>query len=176
MNSTQWIERAVRYVPVKSERNALRQELWDHYSDRLEALQSTGMGLKEAEQKALAAMGDPDETGRLLRKVHGAWLTRALRITRVLLVLLLLASLGFFGTIRNAISEHLEDRRLPDPTYLHSAFVSMLNENASATAVRYGTAEGTGHFGSHPIRVIDAWTRLLRYEPNDTDIAPKGTV
>ena len=158
-----WIDQAVRGIPVRAERNAARQELRDHYEDRLAALKSTGLDAKEAEDRALAAMGSARETGQLLRRVHKPWLTWALRITRVLLVLLLLAALGFFGTIRSALSTRLENRRMRDPSFVHSVLRGLEDVN-SAVVVSRGEAKGSGSFGSRPMTLTEAWTRLRHVE------------
>ena len=79
----EWAERAVAGILLPKERESARQELLDHMEDHMEALMSAGFSRYEAEQQAVAAMGDPAETAKLLRKAHQPILTRILQAARV---------------------------------------------------------------------------------------------
>lgn len=173
MNINEWLKLTTQYIPSRKERAAVRKELLDHYTDRFEAFRSTGMRYEDATRQAVAAMGDPDDTGRLLRRIHKPWLTWALRFTRIALVLLVLFALGFFGTVRDAIKARLEDRQLRDPTCIHSDFDFSDGAEGTVSVVSYGTAEGRGWFGRYPITVSDAWVRWLRYRIDDPYPIPK---
>ena len=77
-----WAMAAVRGIVSKKERESAQQELWDHILDHKEALLAAGFSREEAERQAIAAMGAPEETAKLLRKAHQPILTRLLQITK----------------------------------------------------------------------------------------------
>lgn len=176
MNINEWVKLVGKYVPSRKERAAVQAELMDHYADRYQAFRSTGMSFEEASKQALAAMGDPDDTGRLLRRVHKPWLTWGLRLMRVGLILLVLIALGFFGTIKDALQERIENRRLKDPTYIHTDFSYLYQSEKTTCAFRRGTMEGSGSFGSYPITAEKAWTRWTRYRNTESWVGPVGTM
>ncbi|MBO4418402.1 MAG: hypothetical protein J5789_01025 [Oscillospiraceae bacterium] len=95
-----WTDRAVRRIVLPKERKKCRAELVDHMIDRhIEGL-NHGLSPQAAARKAVEVMGDPDETGALLRKIHQPWASWMLCLTRVLLVLVLgwaLISGALFG-------------------------------------------------------------------------------
>jgi len=65
-----WVALATEGILSKKERESARQELMDHIADHTEALCAAGLSPEEAEDRAVAAMGDPNEVGALLRKIH----------------------------------------------------------------------------------------------------------
>lgn len=70
-----WVFRACSHIRFKPDRGPAEEELLAHLEDRAEAiLKEDGMTVSEAEQQALAAMGDADEVGRQLAAVHRPWL------------------------------------------------------------------------------------------------------
>lgn len=179
MYINEWVKIAEKYVPSRKDRAVIREELMDHYTDRYDALRSTGLSFKEASKRALAAMGDPDDTGRLLRMVHKPWLTWALRLTRIGLILLILIALGFFGTFWKAAEARLANRQLRDPGYIHPGFTARYSDrtDAAASAVSYGTVKGRGWFGSSSLTLTDAWFRWERYKNKDgSQYYPTGCV
>ena len=73
----------------------ITQELTAHLEDHAAALEARGLSPQEARVRAVAAMGDPDQVGRALNRVHSPlWgLTfTALRLLSLCLLLLLLES------------------------------------------------------------------------------------
>ena len=178
MDINKWLELAGSYIPFRKEREAVQAEILDHFCDRADALVSTGMEWSEAKKRALAALGDPDETGKLLREVHKPWLTRALRITRILLVVLLLAAFISLGSVEEAVQKRIENCRLEDPTYLQRYFTSSDRTETTTCAFNRGTVEGSGRFGSRPITAGKAWTRWIRYRNADDSFEeiPVGTM
>lgn len=52
----------------------MEQELLEHMEDHFDALVQEGLTAQEAERQTLAAMGDADETGAALAKVHKPYL------------------------------------------------------------------------------------------------------
>jgi len=77
-----WVALATEGILSKKERESARQELMDHIADHTEALCAAGLSPEEAEDRAVAAMGDPNEVGALLRKIHQPVLTRILQVCR----------------------------------------------------------------------------------------------
>lgn len=74
MGIYEWVSAAVSYIPFKGDRDEVSAELRAHFEDHRDALIASGLDRQNAERRALEAMGDPDETGRMLRKVHRPWL------------------------------------------------------------------------------------------------------
>lgn len=66
---------AVMRRPTGDERRAIREELDGHMEDRIEVLLELGYEEQLAEERALAAMGSPEEVGRALdREYPRVWL------------------------------------------------------------------------------------------------------
>lgn len=161
MNINEWLKAAVRYVPFGKERTAVKAELLDHYCDRLDALMSTGVDPGDAEKRALAALGDPDETGRLLRRVHRPGLTWALRLIRLALILLLVLSFANRESIKDSVGAWIDSRANRDPAHFSDDYAE---EGAVLEEIRYGASEDEGSYGKYRVTVADAWRRWFRYE------------
>ena len=69
-----WCSRATAHIRFKADRPAVEQELMEHMEDHFNALLQEGLTLQEAERQTLCAMGDADETGAALAKVHKPYL------------------------------------------------------------------------------------------------------
>nr|WP_326185621.1 permease prefix domain 1-containing protein [uncultured Oscillibacter sp.] len=69
-----WRENVVEQVRFKPDRKRIREELDAHYEDHVRDLQRIGYDYELAEQRALGAMGDAEEIGRALDRVHKPWL------------------------------------------------------------------------------------------------------
>ena len=82
-NRQEWAEWAVSGILLPKERESARQELLDHMDDHIDALLSMGFSKYEAEQQAVSAMGNPEDTAKLLRRAHQPVLTRILQAARV---------------------------------------------------------------------------------------------
>ena len=98
-----WVALATEGIVSPKERESVRQELMDHIADHMEALQAAGLSAEEAEEQAVAAMGDPNAVGALLRKIHQPVLTRILQICRwtaivLAAVLALQLAISLFGS------------------------------------------------------------------------------
>ncbi len=77
----QWAEEAVRGIVSPKERQSARQELLDHMEDHMADLMAAGFSREDAEKHAVCAMGDPEDTAKLLRKAHQPILTKLLQIS-----------------------------------------------------------------------------------------------
>lgn len=69
-----WITEVLDCIRFRPDRKAIRQELEAHYEDHVRDLERIGYDHSLARQRALKAMGDAEEIGRALDKVHEPWL------------------------------------------------------------------------------------------------------
>ena len=109
MNRNEYCDRVLAQVGrlTTDEANDLRNELAGHIEDHAEILTAHGYTEDAAYGRAVALMGDPEETGRALRAQYGGWwlviVQRAARIlTAVLCVMiagLIVKSSGLYGAI-----------------------------------------------------------------------------
>ena len=102
---SRWADRAVRRVLLPKERRRVREELENHYQDRLDDYLRRGMSEQEARSRALDSLGDPEETAVLLGRVHKPWLILLVWAARVLFMLaallMVLALLGRLFSLRS---------------------------------------------------------------------------
>ena len=107
------------------EREAIRAELDGHMEDHFESLRELGYDEREAEERTLAAMGDPAEVGRELNQQYTGWgfvlLSRAAVLLTVVLCVQTLLGLGILGNFYDSVRA----RTLPEE----------LTSNYSADAV-----------------------------------------
>lgn len=93
-----WLDAATRNIRFGPDRMAVRAELAAHLEDKQADLCRIFPDIppEEAEQRALEAMGDPEEIGRELAKLHKPWLGYLWRVSQAA-VLLILAVMMFVG-------------------------------------------------------------------------------
>ena len=77
----------------EKEREAIRSELDGHIEDHMEALRELGYDEELAEERAIAAMGEPDEVGRALNRPYTGWGWVLVSRAAVVLTVVLLFSL-----------------------------------------------------------------------------------
>ncbi|MGM9522337.1 MAG: permease prefix domain 1-containing protein [Oscillospiraceae bacterium] len=99
-----YANKAAGYIKYKPERKEVYEELYAHLEDKFDGLVSAGLPEREAEKLTLRAMGDADEVGRALAKVHRPFWGYFLRLTKVLLVITVLQ---FFISVFN-LPEYLD--------------------------------------------------------------------
>ena len=87
-SSTEWLRIATAGIVSPKERAAAKQELEDHIVDHMDALLAAGLSAEDAEKHAIFAMGNPETTAKLLRKVHQPILTKLLRVTKWMTIVL----------------------------------------------------------------------------------------
>ena len=89
---TQWVDTAAGGIRFKPDREEVARELREHIEDRAADLERIfpGIGREEAEARALEGMGDPEEIGKELARVHRPWLGWLWRASKVLLALVCL--------------------------------------------------------------------------------------
>ena len=98
MNRNEYCDRVLAQVGrlTADEANDLRNELAGHIEDHAEALVEHGYTEDAAYGRAVALMGDPEETGRALRAQYGGWwlviVQRAARILTAMLCVMIARS------------------------------------------------------------------------------------
>lgn len=93
----EWSTRACRYIRHPADRKEVMAELDAHMADRIAELTDSGMRYHEALRRTEAAMGDPDEVGRMLRNIHTPWMSLLLTASKWICAALILFSLIFYG-------------------------------------------------------------------------------
>ena len=75
MDRNEYCDRVLAQVGrlTSGEARDLRAELSGHIEDHAEALTALGYGEDEAGERAVMLMGDPEETGRALRRCYRGW-------------------------------------------------------------------------------------------------------
>lgn len=98
---------------TEEEREAIRRELDGHIEDHMEGLTKLGYAPDLAEERTLAAMGDPAEVGRELGKQYPfSWLILG-RLAALMTVLLGIMALLGLGVLSNFF-QSMEARTFPD--------------------------------------------------------------
>lgn len=98
-----WMETAVKGIRFGPDREAAARELLEHLEDKAEDLMRIfpGMSRPDADEMALSQMGDPEEIGKELAKIHTPWLGYLWYASRVLLactaILLVIGLSGWVG-------------------------------------------------------------------------------
>lgn len=90
-----WIIRATQQIKFTPDRQAVAAELREHMEDKLLDLQRFYPNMPEEEvlQRALNQMGDAEEIGRELAKIHTPWLGYLWRASQVFLSIILVIAL-----------------------------------------------------------------------------------
>ena len=68
--TTAFLQTVLAQIRAKSIRPAIQEELENHIADQKEAYEAFGLSSQEAEEKAVASMGDPVEIGCQLDQIH----------------------------------------------------------------------------------------------------------
>lgn len=88
-----WIEytnEINRHVKFKHDHEEIRDEYLDHMEDMYEFYVGSGMDADTAKYQVLADMGDPEDLGRVLNEIHNPALGWAWRLSRWVLILLII--------------------------------------------------------------------------------------
>ena len=95
-----WVDAVCEQVRFQPDRKGIEKELRVHYEDHVRDLLRLGRDPALAEERALAAMGDAQEVGRALDKVHKPWLGWLWEVSRWLAwALVVLAAVTLFHTV-----------------------------------------------------------------------------
>lgn len=110
MNRERWCDEMCDRIRFRPDRKAIREEMYAHMDDKLDGLTASGLSVSEAEEAAVAAMGDPEEVGRQLNAVHKPWLGWLWVISKVLVILLVIGALAFVpGMVKDHRAELEKD-------------------------------------------------------------------
>lgn len=93
-----WCEIVTRQVRFWPDHAEIARELGDHYEDHLRDLERIGYAPQLARQRALEAMGDPEEVGRGMDAVHQPLLGWLWMVSRWGVWLLLFIAFLVFGS------------------------------------------------------------------------------
>ena len=94
-----WLDLATAGIRFKPDREAVRAELKAHIEDQAEAIRRRHPDLseEEAERQAADQMGDPEEVGRALARLHRPWLGYLWRASQVAVALAVALTLWLGG-------------------------------------------------------------------------------
>ena len=160
----QFCELVTGQLRCKWEAPAVRQELSDHIQDHMDALMAKGMGRDQAEEAAVAAMGDPEEVGRALDALHSPWPWRVLLLCKWSCKLVL--ALAVVLALQNLMTEDLPSPRFLPTTTATSAAQGLVRENWDEEIRATGTVTGGGRLGDYTFR--PQGEALLVYRPDHT--------
>lgn len=91
----------IKYKPI---RNSISEELENHIEEAKENYMQDGLQEKEAEEKAIIQMGDAEEIGKKLNKIHKPKLD-----WRLLIILMVLLGFGFLVAFTRASNVLIDD-------------------------------------------------------------------
>ena len=106
-----WCETVTNCVRFKPDRYVIAEELKAHYEDHVRDLERIGYEEGLAEERALAAMGDPEEIGRAMDRAHKPWLGWLWIVSRWLI--LMLSLLLLYLLCYNGLPEWKNSNEMP---------------------------------------------------------------
>ena len=93
-----WCRTVTDHVRFRPDRAEIAEELAAHYEDHVKDLKRLGYDRALAEQRALGAMGDPEEIGRAMDRIHEPWLGWLWLVSKWALVVCLLLTVFSIGS------------------------------------------------------------------------------
>lgn len=97
----EWIVLSTAHIAFPPDRKPVAEEIRASYEDHRDALIDSGETRDRASFLALQALGDPDEAGELLAKVHKPWLGWAWKASRWVAVLAVIGMMIGWMVYRN---------------------------------------------------------------------------
>ena len=116
MDRRDYTDRVLSYLRrvTAKEREAIRAELDGHIEDHMEALRELGYDEPLAEERTLAAMGDPAEVGRELNEQYPfRWLVAGTIAKALAVVFLCLLVLSLFSPGSDRVAGYVSERLHP---------------------------------------------------------------
>lgn len=131
MNSKDFCQLVLEKVhhATQEEKASIRQELLNHLEDHADVLKESGYSQEDADERALSAMGQPEEIGIELNKQYPlGWLvlSRAALMLSILLGIVIVITLPLVGHVFESLQARI------DP--FHSNFCSSVEKGDGSTA------------------------------------------
>lgn len=112
MEFWQFCSAVTRQIHFKPDRAAVEEEIMAHLEDRRDAYMSRGMIQRDAKEAAIRAMGDPEEIGRALDKLHSPWLGWfQIWFSRVVIVVMVAAGFALLQVVSGVLLLFLEPQQ-----------------------------------------------------------------
>ena len=113
MTKQEYLQTARKQIHYIFDRNKIEEELNQHFEDSIQDLLDEGFTQEEAELQAVAQMGDPIETGKLLNQEHHPLIGYLCSASTVLMFLLLIPFLYviLFSAVDSLIDHAKETAR-----------------------------------------------------------------
>ena len=163
MNIDEWLDESLSYLPLFANEKDLRRELLDHYQDRLEAFLQSDVPWEEAKSRAVACLGNPKETGRLMRQVYRPWVSAVLVLLRIAIVVILLVLPAYSDAVRSALESRVHFHQ-----WMASSTGTRVPEDVVLLADRAGDCGGVeARLGPFRVSLYEARVQLSRYEPEN---------
>lgn len=124
MNTQLYIENVLKHIKNKSFKRELEDELMAHIHDRIDYFADIGYNDEEAEQKAVEQMGDADELGEKLNRLHGN--KAALGVSILLIVVFAVCMIYYFRTALRFMVISTDGGELEPSAFIASA-ISLLS-------------------------------------------------
>lgn len=140
-----WCSKAVSGIRCSPERETISQELFDHMEDIYQSLTADGMDPKQAQHRAVAAMGSAEELAPQLAAIHRPFwgmLELFCRRSLVILVCITILSFGFF-VLENFFFDPIFQEFDPDAGLLLSGNLrqtGIMESDSTATSDGYTIA------------------------------------
>ena len=116
--SLSWLRDAVGGIKYKPDRKRVEKELYEHLIARNEDFLAQGVPEREADELVVKAMGDPEETRRMLAEVYKPFWGNVINTLRTLIIIALIWAVFFLFSARNNYNVFLEMKAyaLPEGT------------------------------------------------------------
>ncbi|MBO4872443.1 MAG: hypothetical protein J5496_03400 [Lachnospiraceae bacterium] len=150
MNAQEWVKKAVILLPSRYDRKALGQELAAHIEDHKAALLAAGCPPEEAEEQAVAAMGDPKETAEALREAVASWMNWVI----VLLQLTALVLAVFVGIRLYALFQE----KISQASSIDSQIPKIFSLSEIPGELKNGSCQETAETAGHTVSVY--WAKM----------------
>ena len=133
---SQFCDHVCMYVRFRPDHEAITAELTAHLEDHKAAILETrpDMPLREAERRAVEAMGNPEELGRWLDSIHNPllgwlqiWFVRAVVLAGVLMLLFSVPRLGTVAQCPGAVRPGRNRGGLPAGGFLDVGGLHLLH-------------------------------------------------
>ena len=152
----EWIILSTAHIAFPPDRKPVAEEIRASYEDHRAALIEAGESEEQASYLALEALGDPNEVGELLAKVHRPWLGWAWKVSRWAAIA---ASILLFITLIRIMWGDLPKNYFS--TSPPGPVMQAELQDGAFTIIRRGTCSKRARIGQYAFCIEDA--QILRY-------------